>query len=371
MRLQKLFATRQAELFRFGVGGFRQAVGVEQEAIAGMQREFQRRIHGFGKHPEEQAILFDGADVTARTAAEEKRWVPRAGVAHDFAVEIGVEISGGDKVLFKLSAQRFIQAGQDAFGMPGVRFLSGESDLEHGSDDGGGHAVAGNVGNQNAELVVAEHQEIVKIAGHRAHGQITRGDLRARENRHGAGQNRGLDLARDGQLAVDGQQAVLVGKRAVSGHIPEAGDEEQEAEGFGVRSVPQAEAGKVALKHKSAKNEQAEVEDAQFRGPRRRQTAQPRNQPANQQPAYDDEYEIVVDGTREVSADTEQIRGNGRHGENRLDNQGQAQKSLGVRSEDLTEKQQKWDHQDKSDPVIDVALQRIGDAGERANDRQM
>ena len=114
----------------------------------------------------------------------------RSRVTDDFCVKISVQISRSDEVVYEFSAERLIQRGKNQFGMLRVRLLSGESDFQHGSDDGGGHAVTGNIRNENAELIFFQREEIVEIAGDRTHREITSGDVQTSDAGHFARKNR-------------------------------------------------------------------------------------------------------------------------------------------------------------------------------------
>src|ERR1700733_6133971 len=105
-----------------------------------------------------------------------------------------------------------------------VRLLAGKGNLQHGSDDRRGHAVTSDVGDENTKAIFFKREEIVEIAGDRAHWEIASGDLQTGDAGHFARENRGLNLLRDFQLFVDGQQAMFVGESAVSRYVAQAAD---------------------------------------------------------------------------------------------------------------------------------------------------
>src|SRR5579864_4174707 len=195
--------------------------------------------------------------MAVRTVAEQKRRMARGAVAYDFCIEISVHVGCRNKVLLEFSTQSFIQAGKDEFGILSVGLLASKGALQHRSDECGRNAVAGDVCDENAELAAIEREEIIEIAGDRAHREIASGDLQASDVGYCARENRGLDLACDFELFVDGQQAMLIGEGAVGGHIAKAADEKQEAECFGVRSVQQAKAAEVTVEHSGTKDQKA------------------------------------------------------------------------------------------------------------------
>src|SRR5271169_1411915 len=64
------------------------------------------------------------------------------------------------------------------------RCLHSKSNLKHGSDERGRNAVAGDVGNETAELTAFERKEIVEVAGDGTHGEIASSDLQASNAGH-------------------------------------------------------------------------------------------------------------------------------------------------------------------------------------------
>ena len=61
--------------------------------------------------------MFDRARMAVRTAAEQKRRMARAGIAHDFCIEISVHIGCSDEVLLEFSTESLIQTDKNEFGM--------------------------------------------------------------------------------------------------------------------------------------------------------------------------------------------------------------------------------------------------------------
>src|SRR5580658_2958983 len=236
MRFEELFATLKAKLFAADAFGFRKAIGVKHVAIA----KLQRKLHGFvdrlGKHAQEQAILFDGACAAVRTIAVQERRVSGAGIAKNLAIEVDENVSRRYKVILEFSAECLIQSSENAGRVGSVSRLPGERDFEHRSNNRRWYAVAGDVSDENAELIFLGRKEIVEISGNRAHGEIASSDLEASDAGHFARENRGLDLARDFKLFVDRKQTMLICEGAVGRHVAEAADEKQETERFEVRS---------------------------------------------------------------------------------------------------------------------------------------
>ena len=125
--------------------------------------------------------------------------------------------------------------------------------------------MAGYVGDENAELLAIQREEIVEVAGDRAHGEIASRDLHASDAGHCARENRGLDPPRNFEFFVDDEQAMLIGEGAVGRHIAKAADKKQETESFVVGSTsPQTKVGEIAVEHKCTKDRETNGEDAEF-----------------------------------------------------------------------------------------------------------
>jgi hypothetical protein len=148
------------------------------------------------EHSKEEPIPFYRAYLVVRSVADQKRRMPRSSISDDLCIKISVPLSCSDEVLFELSAESLIQTDQNQFGMLSMRLVACKGALQHRSDERGRNAVAGYVGDENTELVAIQHEEIVEVAGDRAHGEIASGDLEASDAGHCPRENRGLDPPR-------------------------------------------------------------------------------------------------------------------------------------------------------------------------------
>src|SRR6516164_4293622 len=92
--------------------------------------------------------------------------------------------------------------------------LSLEGHLEHGGDERRGKAVARNIGDKDADVLVVDANEIVKVSGDRCHGKKSRGDLETGKFRNGVREDRELDLAGHLDFIVQGEK--LRGKLGAS-----------------------------------------------------------------------------------------------------------------------------------------------------------
>lgn len=109
MRFQKLLAARETEFLGRNIFGFGKAIGVQEIAVAGLERDFEGCVFRAGKHAQEKTVLLDGASPTVRTIDEQHRWMASSGIAEKFAVEIDENVSGSDEMRFEFSAEGLIE----------------------------------------------------------------------------------------------------------------------------------------------------------------------------------------------------------------------------------------------------------------------
>ena len=258
MGIQNLQTTSKTKLFARRVFGFRQAVRIKHIAIPWMQRPFKIGVRGFGEHAKEQSIFFNPACRAIRMVAVQNRWVPGAGVADNLGIKVRVQISGGDEVIFKLSAQSLVQSGEDACRVLRVSGLARKGDFEHGSDQRGRNAVPGDVGDENAEMIPFERQEIVEVARDSAHWEIPRGDFDPSPARDVPRQNGCLDLLSNLKLFLDREEALLFGENATGHEIAEGANKKKKASRLQVASANQVEPGEIGMKNEQRENTQAQ-----------------------------------------------------------------------------------------------------------------
>ena len=104
------------------------------------------------------------------------RGVSRAGVAQKMILEIHIDVGSGDEVLTEFAAQGKIQTRQNLGRVRSMVGLPLERDLEHGGDERRGKAMAGNIGDKDADVLVVNLNEVVKVAGDGSHGKKSCGD---------------------------------------------------------------------------------------------------------------------------------------------------------------------------------------------------
>src|SRR5262249_2932161 len=106
-------------------------------------------------------------------------------VAQNSPFQINEEIRRSDEMLFEFATKRAVESRENERGIMSMCGLRGKSDFEHGSDERGGNAVHGNIGDENSKALVIYGQEIVKVSRDGAHRDITGCDFKTslRRNR--------------------------------------------------------------------------------------------------------------------------------------------------------------------------------------------
>ena len=176
-------------------------------------------------------------------------------VAHHFRFQVDEDVRGGHEVVFEFSAERAIEASEDARWDVGVSGLRGKGDLEHGSDERSGDAVTGDIGDQNPDVLVIDHQKIVEIACYGAHGEVTGGDFETGEAWEFARKKGRLDLAGNFEFFVDGEEALFVDEGAARGDVAEASDANEEAEELDVLAWQDVQRLQVGVEDKEQPDE--------------------------------------------------------------------------------------------------------------------
>ena len=128
----------------------------------------------------------------------------RAGVAEEFLLKVEVDVGGGDEVRGEFAGQGAVETGENLCGFRCLVSLAGESDLNHRSNEGGRKAVAGDVGDENADVLVVDLDEIVEVAGDGGHGGVAGSNFEAEELGNGVGKDGKLNLAGHFEFLVEG-----------------------------------------------------------------------------------------------------------------------------------------------------------------------
>src|SRR6202040_3580723 len=102
-----------------------------------------------------------------------------------------------------------VQLVQQTSGMTCVFRVTGDGNLEHRCDERRGHAVAGNVGDEDSYASIVDGHELVEIAGDLRGWSVDRGEVESTNRRRRLRKDRHLNLTRGGKLAVDRRHAHL------------------------------------------------------------------------------------------------------------------------------------------------------------------
>ena len=86
---------------------FEHSVGIEQAAIAGPERKFERSVRGVFRQPEQQAVGIDFAKggLLAVHGSEQQRRVARSGIAQNPFLGIHEQVARGNEMFFELPAK--------------------------------------------------------------------------------------------------------------------------------------------------------------------------------------------------------------------------------------------------------------------------
>ena len=180
--------------------------------------------------------------------------------------------------------------------------------------------MAGDIGDQDANVLVVEDEEIVEVSGDGAHGKMACRDFEARKARNFAGKKRGLNLARDFEFLVDGQESFFVDESAMCGDVPQAAYANQEAQELNIRPWNQAERRQIGVKDKEQPDEKTREQDADVGRDRlARECAAAGEQSEKTEADNGSEHENVVGLLQLVYVGSQERRENAEHGEQGFD----------------------------------------------------
>ena len=88
------------------------------------------------------------------------------------------------------------------------------------------------ISDENADSIGVDFQEVIEVARDGGHRPVSGRDGRSGDPGHGLGKDRRLDLPRDAQLSIHGEQTPRVGEHTPHRDCAEACDEGRKTEGF-------------------------------------------------------------------------------------------------------------------------------------------
>ena len=140
-----------AEFLLMLVIGFNDAVRIEDEAVAGLKWMFQGGEGGRGKSRQDEAVFDDFSD--GSVAQEEHRRVAGGGVVEETRRSVQVDVSGGNELVLCVATECIVHASEKGCWVGCFGAQRGGGYLDHGGNESRGHAVAGDVGDEEAGLV--------------------------------------------------------------------------------------------------------------------------------------------------------------------------------------------------------------------------
>jgi hypothetical protein len=197
-----------AEFISVCVEHFGDAVGVKDEAIIAFERD--GKVAGYpiehvsAVNPEGHPGRLQNLDLAGRGAVEERRIMPPTGEGHVVVLMVENDVGhANEHVLLDIGIELAIDLPQNLGGrLAEARFRSQDAAADR-HDERGGHALARDIGDDDAEPVVV-HPDVVEIvAADLACRDVNAGDIKAVDRRRLRGKKDALDVARDLQVVVE------------------------------------------------------------------------------------------------------------------------------------------------------------------------
>ena len=189
------------------VAGFGDAVGVEEQAVAGEQRHGVLAVLD-AVHARQEEVRLGHAQVlvVAAGAAHERRVVAGVRKREHAGGEVeDAEPRGHEHAALIGLAQAPVGIGKGRVHVQARLNQRVNLGLGLHHEQRRGHALAGDVGDEHHESVAVEHKEVVEVAAHLARGLHARVDVEVvalGERREHARQRGVLDMARQLQLGI-------------------------------------------------------------------------------------------------------------------------------------------------------------------------
>src|ERR1700733_12687584 len=247
-----------AELFSGCVGGFEEAVGVEEETVSGLDGVGRGFVGGEREGGKHESVFGDGDDFSV--AEEEHGRVGGGGVAEGGSCGVEIDVGGGDELALGVSVEDGIHAGEERGRVGSVGSLGGGGEFDHGGDERCGDSVAGDVGDEEAGLFWVGDEEVVEVSGDGGHGDVAGGYLEVIGGGIGGWEDVSLDAAGDLEFLLNLAELGIAGQTSFCGYVAEGGEEEGEAYGFDIVKSPQG-AGYVVVEDEGAEYESGSAND--------------------------------------------------------------------------------------------------------------
>src|SRR5690349_6472285 len=138
-------------------------------------------------------------------------WMARASISHQALFQIHINICGSGEILCEFATEGAVQSGQDLRRLGSMRNLRSQRHLKHGGDESRREPVSGHVGNENAEVLIVDLNEIIEITSDGSHGTKARDNLEPRKLRQG--------MRKDGKLYLPGHLEFIVERKQLCGEL--------------------------------------------------------------------------------------------------------------------------------------------------------
>ena len=223
--VERFQQTVHAEGLLVPVDGFRHAVRVDEQAVAGLEGDGRLLILRAGHAAEDEPMAVLHQLKTAVGAAESGELVSRAGGGEDAGTHFEDAEPGGDEHVVGVAlAHGPVDVLEDLARGAAVLCPVLEDDLGDHHEQGGRDPFPGDVRHDECQMVIVDEEEVVEVAADflgRVHGGIQVEFVPFREGREVARQDASLDGVRDVQLT--GQALPLGGERLQVVHIVQDG----------------------------------------------------------------------------------------------------------------------------------------------------
>ncbi len=185
---------------------FGDAVAEEHEDVAGFKSHGGFPVGGGGHDAEDDAATAEA--LGAAVGFDENGWIV-ACVTVGSGAGLGVENAGeesNEAVAGAIGGDGAVEAGDAVGEIAGLVEDDLDASLEAGHEEGGGHALAGDVGYDEGNAAIGVGDEIVVIAADSAAGGVVAGQIEASDPGSGGGEEAPLDFGGLGHFL--GQEAL-------------------------------------------------------------------------------------------------------------------------------------------------------------------
>jgi len=189
--------------------------------------------------------------------------VSGGGVEGGVVAGIEPQVGGGNELSPQLAAQGAVEAREHGLWILGAPDHGLGGNLNHGRDQGGGNAVPGDIGDEDADMSFVDREKFVEVSGDGGHGAVGGADVESIEVGDGRRKDGGLNVAGDGEFVLYREETAFVVENELQGAVSETEEKNGEAnvveqEG----NVPSQGPSEICRKRFQRKGQAAEGEDS-------------------------------------------------------------------------------------------------------------